>query len=63
MTRKLLNQRHVGADIEQVTLPRARRFIRASDGRIKLQIKKIVFFPFTLGGFHSLIDHGEIRVR
>ncbi len=50
-------------EVQQVTVPRARRFIRASDGRIKLQIKKIVFFPFTLGGFHSLIDHVEILVR
>ncbi len=50
-------------EVQQVTIPRARRFIRTSDGRIKLQIKKIVFFPFTLGGFHSLIDHVEIVVR
>ena len=50
-------------EVQQVTVPRARRFIRTSDGRIKLQIKKIVFFPFTLGGFHSLIDHVEILVR
>lgn len=38
-------------------------FIRASDGLIRLEVKQIVFFPFTLGGFHTLLDEVEIEVR
>lgn len=50
-------------EVHQVTVPDAGRFVRTSDGRIELEIKKIVFFPFTLSGFNSLIDHVRVGVR
>lgn len=34
-----------------------------SGGGIELQVKKVVFFPFTVGGFNSFIDQIEITVR
>ncbi len=46
----------------KVIVPNASRFVRPN-GRIVLRVKKIVILPFTLGGFHSLEDLLEIRVR
>lgn len=50
-------------EVRRVNVQNAGRFVRANDGRIELKVKKIVFFPFTLNGFHSLIDQVEIGVR
>ncbi len=40
-------------------IPHPENYIRG-DGRIRLEIEQIVFFPFTLGGFHSLFDEVSI---
>ena len=48
--------------VNTITVADAGRFVRPN-GRIVLRIKKIVILPFTLGGFHSLIDQVEIVVR
>ena len=39
------------------------RFVRTTDGRIRLEIKQIVFFPFTLDPFRTIVDLVEIAVR
>lgn len=49
--------------VNVVNVADAGRFVRPSDGRIELLVKKIVFFPFTLNGFNSFIDQVEITVR
>ncbi|GIV02873.1 MAG: hypothetical protein KatS3mg015_1703 [Fimbriimonadales bacterium] len=45
------------------TVPNASRFIRSGDGRIELEVRQIVFFPFTLGGFQTYFDQIEIHAR
>lgn len=49
--------------VHETSVPDASRFVRASDGRIRLEIKQIVFFSFTLNGFHTFLDQMEIVVR
>jgi hypothetical protein len=45
------------------TVPNASRFIRSGDGRIELEVRQVVFFPFTLGGFQTYFDQIEIHAR
>lgn len=40
----------------------AGRFVRDSDGRIELEVKEVVFFPFALAGFHAHFDQITIGV-
>ncbi len=49
--------------VRTFTVPNASRFIRSGDGRIELEVRQIVFFPFTLGGFQTYFDQIEIRAR
>ncbi len=49
--------------VNVVHVPVAFRFVREGDGRIELRVTEIVFFPLTLGGFHSFIDHIEFVAR
>jgi len=44
------------------TVQNAPRFIRQSDGRIEIELKQVVFFPFALGGFETFWDQIQIRV-
>lgn len=48
--------------VHRTRIADAARFVRTGDGRIELVVKKVVFVPFTLSGFHSLIDHIEIAL-
>lgn len=48
---------------ERIGVSNGSRFRRASDGRVELLIREVVFFPMTLGGFHSWIDQVAIDVR
>lgn len=54
----------VGMDerIERISVQGAGRFVRPSDGRVETLIRVVVFFPMTLGGFHSWIDQIAIDV-
>lgn len=45
------------------TVSNASRFIRSGDGRMELEVRQIVFFPFTLGGFLTYLDQIELRAR
>jgi hypothetical protein len=49
--------------VRTITVPNASRFIRSGDGRIELEVRQIVFFPFTLGGFQTYFDQIEIHAR
>jgi|GEM_PF-3490702 len=49
--------------VRTFTVPNASRYIRSGDGRIELEVRQIVFFPFTLGGFRTYFDQIEIRAR
>lgn len=49
--------------VRQVSVPDAGRFVRSGDGRIELEIKEVVFVPFTLNGFHALFDQVSFDVQ
>ena len=49
--------------VRQIEVSDAARFVRTTDGRIRLEIKQIVLFPFTLDPFRTLVDLVEIAVR
>lgn len=50
-------------EAHETVVPQPADYIRAADGVLRLEIKQIVFFPFTLNGFHTFLDHVEIAVR